>query len=172
MHELTLKTVIKKKDDKTITAYHEAGHAVTYIITNARFEFVTIKPDYEKETSGGLHSILSTSDWYVSSTLNLNTKIQFLVLECVRIMAGPISEKIYSGLPIRKSTTDYKKTKQAIKSTMNGYTETIDLFWAFIMSYTTNLLKDNWSLVEAVANALLEKETLSLDEVGNICDPE
>jgi ATP-dependent Zn protease len=45
---------IPKTKRLTITAYHEAGHAVVGHILRRRFKYVTIDPDAEQETFGHL----------------------------------------------------------------------------------------------------------------------
>lgn len=45
------------------TAYHEAGHAVAYILTNKRFKYVTIVPTKSKDAyePGSLGHIIPIS---------------------------------------------------------------------------------------------------------------
>ena len=142
------------------TAYHEAGHAVAYILTNRKFKYVTIKPD---ETSMGS---LMPHFRNKGSMHFYNMSIEGLSSYCIRCLSGPIAEFIRTGSHNHVGAkTDYQNVGEVILTVFGEDGPTAQLFLKFIKSHTKDLLQANWDFVGRIALGLIGHETLSYQDV-------
>lgn len=158
---------------KKATAYHEAGHALAYILLDRKFRYVTIKPD--KECLGQLMPYFGKSkfddfyhgarSFYDPLRLENHFKKDFLSL------AGFAAEKIFSGKyqrNIYRNNSDYENW---IERSLIDLPDKLNLsYQKFIRQYVIEILNCqlNWLRIVAIAEALIENETLTYMEVINV----
>jgi len=150
----------KRIKDDAATAYHEAGHAAAYILTNRKFKHVTIKPD--EDSSGSLVPHLRSK----GAMHFYNMSIEGLSSYCIRSLSGPIAEFIRTGRNNHVGAkSDYQHVGEVILSVFGEDGPTVQLFLKFIKSHTKDLLLANWDFVERIAHGLMEHEALSYQDV-------
>jgi hypothetical protein len=155
-------------------AYHEAGHAVVAWREAIRVIELTIRPDPKRLASsdygsaGAIKISLDRSDYPDLDYNDIHEKNARIA------MAGKISEQIGRGkLPImlRYRWTDLESIQNTVSilfpSRASGE-DTIAAWFKFQWLTTRDHLKQDWSKVEAVADALVDKETLTGAEVTDI----
>jgi hypothetical protein len=156
-------------------AFHEAGHAIAYILTGTPFKYVTIKPDEEKDEYGGRtlgqvlpENPLSEEEW---KRLSILDPIEFNVFfkdDFIKL-AGLVAEAIYRRRPNYKAAK--KDFRQWVGTSLNYLPERLNSKYIdFILEYTIQVIqnKTNWSNITAVALALVEEETLSYERVYEV----
>lgn len=153
-------------------AFHEAGHAVAYLLTEMPFNYVTIKPD-EKEDEYGQKSVghlmpnepTSIDDWCQYTILNPTDFNIYFKGDFIKI-AGSVAEMIHKGKFNNKgAAADFR---QWSKTTLSDLPEKLRTrYKSFMFEYAIEVLqiKTIWSKIVAVAEALIKQETLSYDEV-------
>lgn len=170
-YKVVLKSEEMKKDAnqsrRVRTAYHEAGHAIAYMATKEKFKYVTIKPD--EDTFGHLmpHFKGKGEMYYY------NMRLEKLFGEFTRYYAGPIAESIYMG---RKShigaSGDYRNISEFALRYFGQDSKMMQHFLKFIRLYTEGILRNRWNEVEKLANELVIKETLTMEEVQKLLYPD
>lgn len=175
--------------EKKVVAFHEAGHALVGYLLNNNVHKVSIIP---RGMAGGYTMMLPEETSYISKSQLLN-KIKTL-------LAGRAAEEIIFGKDnittgaqndlerstaiVRKMTTEYgmnslgpitfteqnmfkhnfsERTSQLIDKEIQ---DTINNCY----NETKNILKENQSKLNALAQALIEKETLDSAEINKILD--
>ena len=156
-------------------AFHEAGHAVASILTGTSFRYVTIKEDSEKNEYGkrSLGHIMyenprSKEEWDQISILNPNEFDVFFKDDFVGL-AGLIAERLYKGKISWKGSKE--DLRQFFGISLYKLPDCLgEKYLSFLLEYTFQVLntKQNWSNIVAVALALIDKETLSYDQVREI----
>ncbi len=136
-----------EKNELTIIAYHEAGHAVMYYVTKKKHMGVSIIPDGSnlgivKEAPIDTHS-LSYNHYR----------------EAIIMMAGRIAESIYRAEEIDFSGCIMDAADYGVGFYDPG--ETLDAFLNYIFHYTHDLVKKWWPEIEMLAKELLDKKELS-----------
>lgn len=156
-----------KKKPKTTqlerTAYHEAGHAVMHLEEKLAFEHVTIVPNEERRSLG--HLI-----WKVQSDFNPEISSDRKTLRLLESMilcslAGPAAEAIYAGRRNWRGAAGDLEAMVARAIDYTGSPEEANAFVNWLWIRANNTMKAQWPTVEAVAEALLAKKTLSTREV-------
>ena len=143
-------------DEDTITAIHEAAHAVAAIRAGLVFDHVTIEPDDERDTEGALHwtDLQATGEVVESPQLH-----------AVVLLAGPCAEA-----KLRKLRIDRLFMGEAAMDDRAGIAElglSEDQFVAATRE-AVELVEHEWPTIERVADALLEYVELSFDEVAEL----
>lgn len=136
-----------EKKELTITAYHEAGHAVMYYVTKKKHEGVSIIPDGSR--LGNVKE--APIDTFAVSYNHYR--------ETIIMMAGRIAESIYRGEEIDFSGCIMGAADYGFS--FYGPGETLDAFLNYIFHYTHDLVKKWWPEIEALAKELLDKRELS-----------
>lgn len=135
-------------NDKS-AAYHESGHAVTAYRFGHHGDSITIIP---KDGIGG--SCLSEGPWSDGST---DTE-QIIVL-----YAGYAAEHKYNMNADRRGSSNDDEKAAAL---LRGHNETeLQLRLRAEM-----IVKENWVIIETIANELFDKKTLLYDEWSIIVD--
>ena len=152
-------------DERTKTAYHEAGHALAHFVLHIRFDGVTIKPSPETDTLGQLIqeapraiSVNDLQGWQVDE-------------EIIACFAGPSAEARISGRTCwPKGSNDFQFAFDLAAKLDHLHVEDIDPYLRDLWARAKNLLKrpGHWLGVERVAAALLQREVLSYSEVAGI----
>ena len=137
-----------------ITACHEAAHAVVALRLGLIFDHVTAVPDYDAETDGALH----WTDLQSAGDLEISREVDAIVL-----LAGPFAEA--------------RLTKQSLHDVLAGDAAgedrealaTLGLDDEQFVAASREalaLVEQDWPVIERVAEALLEFQTLACDEVA------
>ena len=147
------------------TAYHESGHVIADMVFGYRFTYVTIKPDESGGDDGGVCG---------------NRKGRARDLAVIQLAGIVASAKMRGCDPWENpslfddNSTDFATASNFIDNWIaflsktygeSSYTEQI---WDDIKNKTRLLADQNWKAIEVIAGALLEKETLSYDDVTRI----
>jgi hypothetical protein len=172
--------------ERGAVAYHEAGHAVMAYLRNVDFEIVTILQDGRYACGIGGCSYESS----VPGDLGRADARSYADTRRVEIgLAGPFAHGLYVGgfTPGREATETHilatdahlrGSEAQAVQSalasevmhlnaTVGG--EMIDkVIWSPFSRTILFAISDHWHLVEAVAAALIENDSLSQGQVRHI----
>lgn len=136
-----------------ITAIHEAAHAVAAIRAGLIFKHVTAIPDEYEETEGALH----WSDLHASGHLEVSPEVLAVVL-----LAGPCAEARATNREVDEVFSDEEALddRDAITELMLNADD-------FLKASTEALalIERDWTLIERIADALMEVDELGYDEV-------
>jgi ATP-dependent Zn protease len=147
------------------TAYHEAGHALAYLLTNRKFKYLTIIP---KENSLGhiSHKLGNRFNFEYGSMVD---PIEFnkFFLEDFRNIAGLVAEKIYTK---RNNFSGAKGDFRQIYAIGDYSDKLITKYLSFLTEYVVMVfsIKMNRIKLDVIAEVLIQKETLSYDDVLNV----
>jgi len=155
----------KMETHKRLVAYHEAGHVIAHIESHIAFKYVRIRSIngvytglielYPSKSSKSLEYFLIPSYFFK------NFPLDFIGY------AGYLAESIYKP-EINNNHGGYDDL-QRIKSCYKDFpTDLKEKYFQFLESYTRNALVKDWYAVSAIAEALIEKETLTLDRALSI----
>lgn len=147
------------------TAYHEAGHVIADLVSGYRFTSVTIRPDESGEYEGGVYG---------------STRGRARDLAVVQL-AGIVASAKMSGSDPWENPRRFDDDSADIATASNfidnwaaflkktyGESAVREPLWDEIEQKTRLLVEANWKHIEVIAGALLEKETLSYDDVVGI----
>jgi hypothetical protein len=157
---------------KKATAYHEAGHAVVSRYTGREMKHVTIRPD--RTTLGHvrlakdrrLHRALRDCiDHMGAVTPGKKDAIERLV---IILFAGGIAEKKQSRRKcFARSDIDHRQAMDLVESLSSCHKE-LEAWAHLLWVRAESCVALWWPEIKAVAAALLERETLTGDEVKEI----
>jgi hypothetical protein len=168
----------KKERDRAETAYHEAGHAVIGLAGELPVSFVTIVPSkyalghvqtrYQNTGVGWVEDRWIDHDAFG----NTRKRHKYTVAEhhagihCD--IAGPMAEAELRGDP-----TQWRKHASPADMTLARNSRRqlgkVAKEWPEYERETLVLVRKFWSMIEAVAKALLDRGTLSGGDVDDIC---
>jgi len=150
--------------DRGVAAYHEAGHAVAiWKLLNRAPRETTIAP--RQEIAGYvLHANplrglrLETDD-----SSRAETEIHQGIMIC---LAGAVAQRRFAPRSIRgwHPRNDYQRAAD-LATRVCGSDIEVNAMLRWLQIRTENLIETGWREVEAVANALLERDTLSSEEI-------
>jgi hypothetical protein len=136
-----------------ITAIHEAAHAVAALRLGLIFDHVTAVPDLEAETDGALH----WTDLQSAGGLEISADIDAVVL-----LAGPFAEaRLLDSTLHEVLAGDAAGEDREALATLGLDDEQ----FVAASREALELVQQEWPLIERVAQALLERETLDFAEV-------
>jgi ATP-dependent Zn protease len=174
-------------------AYHEAGHAVIGYICEQPFAYVTIEPKEAEmghiESGEGEHKKVVIEEGYGGRVEFTNTEtIDSILAESesdlwlkdhptavaivkgaiLSAMAGSISQEngMRGSVESWQAEQDWKDAGSMLGSI---YKENCSEESEKARKEVETILEKNWNLVEHVVEALLEKRTISYDDVFAIC---
>ena len=170
----------RNRAEHEIVSYHEAGHAVaTLRLTDNEVRRVTVLPT--TSGAGGITMSVPPSDKLLPTIGDLENRVR--VLYAGRAAEYYLAGKIESGVSVgasqdvqeathliqnivtlrqEKGLLDYSDFGLAgQKNLMDQCEELSQKLWA----ESAALIEQNWSSVDRVAKALLEKESLTAEEV-------
>ena len=153
------------KTQKEATAYHEAGHAMACWLSDRNFKYVTIKP------KGDSLGHLKRKNYIRFETMSITfpTQVGKFFIENFINGAGFVSEKMYRGRNnLVGAKFDFKN--MYIRSLSDLPESFIKKYYTFLAEYTLTVfqLENNWIMIEAIAEALIERETLTYNDVINV----
>jgi hypothetical protein len=152
-------------------AYHEAGH----VVASHQFEFkikqVTIVPtDYViARVTPRSYVRLRSLEWDTSTGKRLDRYHNHIVI----LLAGPEAQRHFNLHTVRyyssEERSDYHRVRELLYR-LHGENKESSYAFKYLRERARNLVTNplNWSLIEALANALLERQTLSADEVFEV----
>jgi len=170
-------------EDKRAIAYHEAGHAVaTWALTDDRIARATII-----RYSGGPTGGASLGHVYpVPSRERVGAKVSDVAKKICISLASRAAELEFLGEPHMGGSSDMMSVRaRLLELAVNGnfatlgYTQEpspelvkeMDAYVQRLMRFTRRLLRQHADKVEALAQALMDKEELQADEVMRILGP-
>jgi hypothetical protein len=145
-------------DNDSITAIHEAAHAVASIRSGLIFDHVTAEPDDVLDIDGALH----WSSLMVTGAMEAPAELVAIVL-----IAGPCAEAKYRKLRIDRVFMGEAALDDRMAIAELGLSE--DEFLAATRA-AIDIVDVNWPLIERVGAALLERGTLTFDQVAALVD--
>lgn len=141
--------------EKRATAYHEAGHAVAYILLDRKFDYVTIVP------GGGFAGHLSGGQ-YEGKVKRLINK------EVIILLAGEVAEQICLGMDggsfLGGGSNDMIQAEECISRAYRDYDVAMERMRE-LQQETWGLLMQNEKAIKAVATALMKQKTLTHAQV-------
>ena len=161
---------MKKQSTKKLiaTAYHEAGHAVAYFFLRGGFHHVTIRPESEEDSLGHIagHALPSFRPDLDNSTRARQVAERLIMCS----FAGGAAEALHRG----RNNWQGARSDWIAAIDLAGYFcafgDEIEAYLKWLSIRTRNLVSSPlcWPGVEAVAEALLEREYLSSCQVRRI----
>jgi hypothetical protein len=156
-------------------AYHEAGHVLALLLTTRRFKSVTIIPENMKDVDGiktswhirGIPSEIK-NQWKIPSFFKPVNFNRYFKNDFIKV-AGLVAEQIYTG---RNNKTSVGGDIDAwINVTLLGLPDRLNSkYQHFLLDYTKEVLElqINWQHITAIAEALIERKTLSYSQVIDV----
>jgi ATP-dependent Zn protease len=154
-------------DHLRLTAYHEAGHAVMAELCGQHVTEVEIVGDAEH--TGSVQSLRFTEEHPSVEDPSIPTAPIERRLLCTA--AGMVAEGMVSG---RRGWDDgCEDLDGAVRLAMQvvGDCERVIPYLEVVREHTENLLRMNWSAVEALAGALMDRSRMSGEEVRRLLTP-
>ena len=156
-------------DERRETAHHEAAHAVTYFWYDVPFRKVTIRPDKKRESLGHVAFTRRRLRWKYEPEGPVEERRRRLRMESeiVALYAGAWGEATLKGGMPEDGHAQDDEDAVALASRLFYETEELDAFLRFCFLQARNFVRTpvRWVEIQAVAEALLERETLTRDQV-------
>lgn len=136
-------------------AYHEAAHAILALNAGREFNYITINP--ANNLDGYVHGV---SEYSNEAHAFENALIA---------AAGIVAERMKYGTHTEQDPSlKYNDVSMMTQMTKRAYPHNFELGCAKITETTHYILKVRWPAVEQIAKALLEKHTLTYNDVQQI----
>ena len=170
--------------DRKVTAYHEAGHAVADYLTGRKISRISIR----SMTSGVGGFVMSEDNGRQFATRN------DIENQIITAYAGRVSEEIKFGDVTTGAVNDIEQATSLLMKLVTKYgfsdmgmldysqlirhnimdssviTDGMKNVSSELMEKTRKMLKDNYGMVERLAEELLSKETITGDEAEEILE--
>jgi ATP-dependent Zn protease len=142
------------------TAYHEAGHVVIGLSCGIGIQYVTIKPE------GKLWGHVQRTGRRTRPYIGDATREAF-VCEVAYLLAGSLAEERFTGRNLR-TPGDYSKVDQIVVAYIGA--DKAAALTAQMEAVVRGMIEPPpvWSMIDRVAVALMERETLTGDDLGRI----
>jgi hypothetical protein len=154
-------------DDETLTAYHEAGHAVVGHLLGGEIDSVGLYAEADEwlpERFGDCHvnwgRVLVDSDWQAQR-------------EIITILAGPVAEMIYRQERLHPATYppwqhDWRWAWQRAERLIRAPERRTRFLETLVVWLHEHLSDDNaWAAVAAVSDELLAHEYLDQEQLAD-----
>src|SRR5258708_24275848 len=141
-------------------AYHEAGHAAAALVVGRRFRYVTIKPDLEDESLGHCQF---THRWprHLDPATASSERLERYVRKCVICaLAGDTAETQFRARHNWVGGSDDWESAMKYAEAVTESTEERDAYVGWLWIRTQQLLARELPAITALAEALLERETI------------
>lgn len=143
------------------TAYHEAGHAVAAFLNGFEIEFATIKRC--GDAAGMVKALPKGKLDLRNGSPHMRAKIESCL---IMTLAGDAAQRKFAPRSSRNwQTSSDRESATDMALAVCGTGESATAYIAWLAIVTRDLIQSRWQSVERVAAALLEKETLSGQEV-------
>ncbi|MEM6472105.1 MAG: cell division protein FtsH [Planctomycetota bacterium] len=154
-------------DEETITAYHEAGHAVMAFALGGQIDSIGLYAEADEwlpERYGDCHI-----NW---GRVNVNCSWQ-VQREVLTLLAGPVAEMIYRGEDIHPAQYppwqyDWMLASRRVRDAVSAQADCgkiMETLLAWLKSHLS--LSENWAAVAAVADELLAHEYMDGDMLSD-----
>jgi cell division protease FtsH len=168
-----------QEDQREQVAYHEAGHAVAiyHLMPEQRIVRATII-----RRSNSLGYVLPASNFEIYAT-----PLNWFVRRIMVSLGGDIATKIWSGEPWSGTGGDFQNVRNMLQALaaqgffgppvqdpttmqwkVSDHESKFTQFWKQAEETTESLIREHWAEVEAIAQALLERDDLSGKEIIEI----
>lgn len=151
------------------TAHHEAGHAVMAFLLGHKVRSVTIVPGATpdgEQYQGMVHSTPRGRVDFYSNTPAMRIKIEHVIMVT---LAGDIAQRKFRPRSSRTWHASADRTTAAdMALSLCGSGEQTSAFLAWLHIRTRDIIHDRWRVVKSVAAALLERETLTGEELRQV----
>lgn len=161
------------------TAYHEAAHAVAAVYLNLPFTEVTIIPDRDGE--GAIALDPSLTRWMKANRTLRSPAIKdrWDRLQ-VLASAGPLAHLVYNrrckwrGPSWKAGSHSDRERVSRFAMALHPNTEpakaskAAEAYIDYVSARAADIVERHWPEIESVANGLLERQTLSSDEVNEL----
>jgi ATP-dependent Zn protease len=146
------------------TAYHQAGHAVVAVVLGLKIgrRGVTIVPDNGRGTLGYANITVQLRERPDGAT-SARTRAR-IEAWAVAHLAGDVAERKFNGRRRLGGHSDLLRAFDLLEY-ISTSVEQFDARLRVAYVGARDLIEDNWPSVQAVAEELLSKKTLSADEV-------
>ena len=146
-------------------AYHEAGHAVTAWRIGLKFRYVTIKPD--DDSLGHLkHRKVPRS--FNPEISNSDRTFMYWQRRIVAGFAGQIAEGEFLGKHPRHGFESDDQNAINAAEYLTGSKKQWQKYLDYCWAVAEDTVEASWKDIKSVAAALLERETLSYEEVRKV----
>ncbi len=151
----------RKGEPITLTAYHEAGHAVAAVLLRCPVESITIEPG---EDSGCLGRCVlgDRPSWLCPDTSGGSRARFYIERRMMILLAGRVAESKHLGRPYHEGSEGDEDKIARLAEVICGSDGEDQKFIAWLHARTVNLLsvEEHWQAVERVVAELLERKTL------------
>jgi len=151
------------------TAYHEAGHAVADFYLRFKIRKVTIRPEREKRHE--YHGYCQRQGRSYLDRIDIEVtpvKQNRIFNRIIAIAAGYVAQKRFSPRSVRRWHTSGDEQMAADLALYVTDPTGVEYLLRWLYHCAENLVEVRWGDICAVADALLERKTLSGDEVREI----
>jgi len=165
------------------TAYHEAGHAVVAVRLGCRFEYVTIIADPDEGSAGHLKHLaedqesrrhqMTTEEWHASLALPEAERMRLFEEEEQRHLDAITVSIAGIAASARWHGDDWETmADELLYDQYDGDYAAVESLYSGLddegKERAYQMVSDDWGAVEAVAHALMERKTLTEDEVKEL----
>ena len=154
------KAGVKPYDLTRLTAFHEAGHVVCSILNGVGVEIVTIDPERVHELTGE-----ECPGYTCYNRQGLADADTVLMMNAVGLTSEAM---LVSGGVIDRKEDDLRRLDDILQNKMGLHGEEKDREMSRIKWLTQEFVSTNRAEIEAVAEALIERKTLTGDEIDRI----
>lgn len=139
--------------EREAIAHHESGHTILYHLLGLRLDSVTIERDSEGHPG--------STEFMTRESVKRGWRHE---AECIATCGGCIAEARFTGQPARGFAGDEPMLAELLRQVSPS--PVVRAAYAdYCRAQAEYLLAENWPLVEAVAEALLERRTLDRDGI-------
>ena len=162
-----ISTKEKRRRAIAATAYHEAGHAVAAWWFCLKYKHVTIRPNAD---SLG-HMLHSVPNWFRPDIESSDRVFLRAQRHIITSFAGQLAEAKLRGRPPRFGMESDNQNAVDMALRFCGSRETTEAYLRYCWLMARDLVNERWPQIEALAAALMERETLNHLDAIEVINP-